>query len=220
VGNCDRPGDSAQGGRRATRLGPMERLLVLAAHRLETKYFPSDIDLVLTGVGMSAAAVRATEAILSRCPDPALRHELLVLNIGSAGALKDGLNGVHEPSRILNRDVDEELLRAAGFTIDNVVELGGDGPVLATGDSFVAGGPVRDALAARADLVDMEGYAIAVACRHLGVRLRMVKHVSDAADEAAVGWDEMVEVSARDLGRWFHESGIVAGSPRPGPPLH
>jgi adenosylhomocysteine nucleosidase len=187
----------------------VQKLLVLAAHPLETKYLPDDIDLVLTGVGMSAAAVHATEAVLTRCPDPARRHELTVLNIGSAGALKDGLSGVHEPSRVINRDVDEDLLRAAGFTVDNVIELGGTGPVLATGDSFVAGGAVRDALAARADLVDMEGYAVAVACRHLGVRLRMVKHVSDAADEAALAWDELVEVSARDLGRWFRESGIA-----------
>ena len=53
----------------------MERLLVLAAHPLETKYFPDDIDLVLTGVGMSAAAVRTTEAVLARCPDPARRAD-------------------------------------------------------------------------------------------------------------------------------------------------
>ena len=191
----------------------MPQLLVLAAHPLETKYFPDDIDLVLTGVGMSAAAVRTTEAVLARCPDPARREELTVLNIGSAGALREGLSGVHEPSRILNRDVDEQLLRAAGIPVDNVIDLGGPGPVLATGDSFVAGGPVRDALAARADLVDMEGYAIAVACRHLGVRLRMVKHVSDAADEAAIAWAEKVEVSARDLGAWFRDSGIAASRP-------
>ncbi|MFI7482147.1 nucleosidase [Kocuria sp. M1R5S2] len=189
----------------------MPRLLVLAAHPLETKYFPDDVDLVLTGVGMSAAAVRTTEAVLTRCPDPVLRDELTVLNIGSAGALRDGLSGVHEPSRIINRDVDEELLRAAGIPVDNVIELGGHGLVLATGDSFVAGGAVRDALAVRADLVDMEGWAVAVACRHLGVRLRMVKHVSDAADEAALAWSEKVEVSALALGRWFHDSGITAG---------
>lgn len=187
----------------------MPQLLVLAAHPLETTYFPEHIDLVLTGVGMSASAVRTTEAVLTRCPDPARRAELTVLNIGSAGALKPGLTGVLEPSRIINRDVDEELLRAAGIPVDNVIELGGDGPVLATGDSFVAGGPARDALAARADLVDMEGWAIAVACRHLGVPLRMVKHVSDAADEEAVAWAEKVELSALALGRWFRGSGIA-----------
>lgn len=188
----------------------MERLLVLAAHPLETTHLPEDIDLVLTGIGMSMAAVRTTEAILTRCPDPARRAELTVLSIGSAGALKDGFSGVLEPSRIINRDVDEQLLRAAGIPVHNVIELGGDGPVLATGDSFVAGGPVREELAARADLVDMEGWAVAVACRHLGVRLRMVKHVSDAADEAAIAWAEKVEVSARDLGRWFRDSVVVA----------
>ena len=188
----------------------MKPLLVLAAHPLETKYFPEDIDLVLTGIGMSMAAVHTTEAVLTRCPDPARRAELTVLNIGSAGALNDGLSGVLEPSRVINRDVDEDLLHAAGIPVDNVIELGGDGPVLATGDSFVAGGRVRDALAARADLVDMEGWAVAVACRHLGVRLRMVKHVSDAADEAAIAWPEKVEASALELGRWFRSSGITA----------
>lgn len=191
----------------------MERLLVLAAHPLETRYLPPGLDLVLTGVGMSVAAVRTTEAVLTRCPDPAGRDGLTVLNIGSAGALRDGLSGVHEPSRIINRDVDEQLLRAAGIPVDNVLELGGEGPVLATGDSFVAGGPVRDALAARADLVDMEGWAVAVACRHLGVRLRMVKHVSDAADEAALAWAEKVETSARELAAWFAASGLPAGGP-------
>jgi adenosylhomocysteine nucleosidase len=55
----------------------------------------------------------------------------------------------------------------------------------------------------------MEGWAIAVACRHLGVPLRMVKHVSDAADEEAVAWAEKVELSALALGRWFRGSGIT-----------
>ena len=47
---------------------------------------------------------------------------------------------------------------------------------------------VRDRLAERADLVDMEGYAVAFACRRLGVPVRLVKHVSDRADDSALDW--------------------------------
>ena len=60
--------------------------------------------------------------------------------------------------------------------------------MLASGDVFVADPAVRDPLARRADLVDMEGYAVAYACRRFGVPVRLVKHVSDNADEVALDW--------------------------------
>ena len=50
--------------------------------------------------------------------------------------------------------------------------------------------------------MDMEGYAVAYACRQLGVAVRLVKHVSDAADESALDWPTAVEASAVELGRW------------------
>ena len=61
---------------------------------------------------------------------------------------------------------------------------------------------VRDALAERAHLVDMEGYAVAYVAQELGVPLRMVKHVSDNADEGAMEWVALVDRSARVLGEW------------------
>jgi adenosylhomocysteine nucleosidase len=54
-------------------------------------------------------------------------------------------------------------------------------------------------------LVDMEGYAVALACEELGVPLRMVKHVSDAADESANDWLTAVDRSARELADWLHD---------------
>ncbi len=59
------------------------------------------------------------------------------------------------------------------------------------------------ASAERADLVDMEGYAVAYACRRLGVPVRLVKHVSDSADESALDWPSLVDASARALGAWL-----------------
>jgi len=51
----------------------------------------------------------------------------------------------------------------------------------------------------------MEGYAVAYACAELGVPVRLVKHVSDHADAAAMDWPELVDASARVLGAWVEE---------------
>jgi adenosylhomocysteine nucleosidase len=51
----------------------------------------------------------------------------------------------------------------------------------------------------------MEGYAVAYACRELGVPVRLVKHVSDQADESALDWPELVAHSARAVGDWLAE---------------
>jgi len=79
------------------------------------------------------------------------------------------------------------------------------GALLATGDRFVAGGALRDHLAARADLCDMEGYAVALAAREAGVAVRLVKLVSDSADESAgATWQETLADHAHTLAAWVH----------------
>ena len=57
-----------------------------------------------------------------------------------------------------------------------------------------------------AHLVDMEGYAVAWTCRAFDVPVRLVKHVSDNADEASMSWPELADASARVLGEWLAES--------------
>ncbi|WP_229799060.1 phosphorylase family protein [Planomonospora parontospora] len=77
------------------------------------------------------------------------------------------------------------------------------GPILATGDAFIADEAARERLAARAHLVDMEGYALASAAASAGVPIRIVKHVSDdAGDGAAKSWRESVADCARSLADW------------------
>lgn len=41
------------------------------------------------------------------------------------------------------------------------------------------------------------------ACRAFGVPVRLVKHVSDNADETAMDWPSLVDRSARLLGDWL-----------------
>lgn len=174
-------------------------LLVVAAIQAEAAYLPEGVPLVLTGVGKTNAAIEVTRALLSY-GDTA---DLTVLNIGTAGALQDGLSGLFRPSSVLNHDMNAEAVRAIGLDPDERLELkSGDGSVLASGDVFVHDPLVREALGRRADLVDMEAYGVALACHRFGVDLEVVKHVSDNADEASLDWPSAIDASAQALGAW------------------
>ena len=108
---------------------------------------------------------------------------------------------------MLNHDLSADVIRALGYDPQERLEVGASDVVLATGDVFVSDPAIRDALAERAHLVDMEGYAVAWAAREAGVPVRLVKHVSDAADESALDWTSMVEGSAVALGEWLQALG-------------
>lgn len=180
--------------------------LVIAASARETRHLPEDVRVVITGLGKTAAAIATTRAL---CETPAAeRASLHVVNLGSCGALRPGLRGVYEPGVVLNHDISADVIRALGYDVQEHLEVGhGDADlVLATGDLFVSDPAVRDGLAQRADLVDMEGYAVVSACRAFDVDVRVVKHVSDDADESALEWVSAVERSSRDLGAWWQEN--------------
>lgn len=180
----------------------MAELIVVAATEAEAAYVPDGVPVVITGMGKTAAAVETTRALLSYGDTT----DLVVLNLGTAGALHDGLVGLHLPGVVLNHDISADSIRALGADPQERLELGtGDGTVLASGDVFVTDPDVRARLAERADLVDMEAYGVALACRRLGVRLELVKHVSDNADEGAFDWPALVDASAKVLGAWVVE---------------
>ena len=168
--------------------------LVVVALRHEARYL-SDVEVLLTGIGKVAAATAVAAAVARRRPSR-------VLNVGTAGALRDGLEGVHRIGRVLEHDLDHDgLSQLLGEPIPGEVVLDPELPtVLATGDAFVQDGVLRAELAARAHLVDMEGYAVARASAAAGVPCTIVKVVSDAADEgAAASWAEQIDGLARTL---------------------
>ncbi|GAA2873922.1 nucleosidase [Streptosporangium fragile] len=176
---------------------PDRPLLVLAV-RQEAQFLDGSLPVLLTGMGkVNAASSLAT--VLGRGPLPSS-----VVNLGTAGALRPGWSGTHEVGTVLQHDLDTEMLRGlTGETYGAPLTLTTGGPVLATGDVFVSEEAARDRLAARADLVDMEGYALASVARQAGVPVRLVKHVSDDAGEgAARSWRESVADCARALADW------------------
>lgn len=183
---------------------------MVAATRAEAAYVPASVPLLVTGVGKTAAAAR-TAAELVRRPEVTE-----VVNLGTAGALRAGLSGLFLPGTVLNHDVNADVVRAMGLDPEELLEVpGGDDVVLASGDVFVSDPTVRDRIARRAHLVDMEGYAVVWACREAGVPVRLVKHVSDHADAGALAWPELVDRSARVLGEWLRAH--VLGDPSAAP---
>jgi adenosylhomocysteine nucleosidase len=178
------------------------RPLVVAATRAEAAHVPSSLPLVVTGLGKTAAAVATARALA----DLRTLDDVVVVNIGTAGSLRDGIVGLHEPGVVLNHDINAEAIRSLGYDPHERLEIGASDVVLATGDVFVTDPVVRARLAAQAHLVDMEGYAVAWAACEFGVPVRLVKHVSDSADDAAWDWPRMVEASAVVLGQWLREN--------------
>lgn len=180
------------------------RVLVVAATVAEAAHVPADLPLVITGMGKTAAAAATARALGSY----AETGGLTVINIGTAGALRPGLSGLFEPGVVLNHDLSADVIRSLGYDPQERLDVGPSEVVLATGDVFISNPAVRDALAERAHLVDMEGYAVAWAAREAGVPVRLVKHVSDAADESALDWPSLVEASAVALGEWLQENAL------------
>ena len=174
------------------------RLLVVSATRAEAAHVPDGLQVVVTGLGKTAAAVATTQALLESD-----RDGVTVVNIGTAGALREGVAGLHEVGTVVNHDMNGDAIRALGYDPQDELVVGTSDVVLASGDVFVTDPVVRERLATRAHLVDMEGYAVAVACARLGVPVRLVKHVSDNADESALDWPALADRSAQALGRWL-----------------
>ena len=132
-------------------------------------------------------------------------HPRVLVNLGTAGALRDEAaqgTGLHEVGEVLNHEISADAIRALGFDPHERLRVGDAETVLASGDVFVTDPAVRARLAREAHLVDMEGYAYAWVAREFGLPIRMVKHVSDGADEGAMAWVDLVDRSARILGEW------------------
>jgi adenosylhomocysteine nucleosidase len=184
-----------------------DRPLIVVALPEEAAHLDTTFPVLLTGVGKVCATLAVSRALAGGV----LPSE--IVNLGTAGALRPGLAGLHEISRVVQHDFDTVTIRAVtGRDFGGPLELPGTGPVLATGDVFVSDPALRAALAEHADLVDMEGYAVAAAAAAYGVPVRMVKQVSDEADgEAVTGWAESVDRCARLLAGWLNDWQNTAG---------
>lgn len=189
-------------------------VLFVAALEEETVAFPADAPILHVGVGKVQAAARLAHhlAVTSDRPN-------LIINIGTAGGLQgQPLATVIEVGTVHQHDFDQ-----AGVSAFVGRDLEG-GPItlsapagtvarLTTGDRIVTTERDRRDLAATADLVDMEGYAIAAVATRFGIPVRIVKAVSDAADdETFTTWTGTLRHCSDALVGWLAERGILDGA--------
>lgn len=192
-----------------------DRPLLVVALQEEADGLDDTLPILITGPGKVHAAVAVSAALSKSRPAS-------VVNLGTAGALRGGLSGIYEVSTVIQHDFDHAAIRALvkrdyGMPIGLDAGAGAASLVLATGDRFIADSDVRSALARDAHLVDMEGYAVAWAARAAGVPVRLIKLVSDDADESAGrSWAESVGDHAGTLARWVRgESTPQLSTPPP-----
>ena len=174
-------------------------LFVSATHE-EAAYLPTGTDLIVTGIGTLNCAIVLTKELAGRSQLP--DH---IINIGTAGALRDGISGVFEVERVFRHDFSSELIsQMIGRPFPNMrgLPVSGHLPVayLATGDAFISDTAIRDRLAQRAHLCDMEGAAVAAVAASFGIPATLLKQVSDNADEgASTTWFKAVDAGAQQL---------------------
>ncbi len=129
-----------------------------------------------TGVGKVNAAILAATLIERYKPRR-------VFNFGTAGGITVDHGGIFHCTKFSQRDLKVSGCIVGQDAVDShtAIILGSEGLHLSTGDNFVT----DPAEAQGADLVDMEAYAIAKACREAGVEFICYKFVSDKADNNA-----------------------------------
>jgi adenosylhomocysteine nucleosidase len=172
-----------------------------AALDLEVEGWAREVRIL--GVGKVNAAVATAASLAAGTVDEAVL-------VGTAGALRPGLVGVHEVLEVHQHDLDVAAI--AALTGQHVAEVhrtvlvprpGVPTARIVTGDVFVEDEAVRDRLATVADLVDMESFAFATACERAGVPWRIAKCVSDDASVTSRDdWLANVRRAAAELAAW------------------
>ncbi len=170
------------------------------------------VDVLYTGVGKVNAAAHLA-ARLEACKAAHLPMPL-VANFGTAGSASLSPGTLVSCRRFIDRDMDASLLGfGPGETpfdpLPAVLEFpsyfaGLPEAICGSGDGFA----IRSCVD-RCDVVDMEAYALAKACRIAGASLACAKFVSDGSGSAAAGeWRERVSAAAEAFVSLYRELAV------------
>lgn len=156
-----------------------------------------------TGFGKVQAGLSAYHAIIEEKPD-------IVINFGSSGALNHELGEIFICTRFIDRDLSKIAIPGIICELDfseeitKITHFNGH-PIyntVSSGDSFVT--KPEDA-GSGADVVDMEAFAIASACRKVGLPFISVKYVSDIIGKNSLkAWAEKLDDTRRELEGFFN----------------
>ena len=161
----------------------------------------------ITGVSKPYAAARLARAIVDERPD-------IIINIGSAGSMP-GRAQVGDIF-VCNRYLDRDIMRQSFTSISpevlptipeeakafHSVYMGTPCQrffTVNTGDDFVTADQPIDG-----DVVDMEGFAMALVASEFGIPFFSVKYVTDIIGQNSMQiWEERLAQARRDLTEYF-----------------
>ena len=184
----------------------MMRNIILIALEQEAPNMAEWENVFFTGVGKVNAGITAARLIEKHQPET-------VFNFGTAGGVSVS-SGIHEIKSFIQRDMmccelgfeegqtpfEEESIISFGDVVSDMC--------CSTGDNFVSGYSDDWAIT---DVVDMEAYAIAKACKQANVNFRCFKYISDQADKNAnTDWQETVADGEKYYIKLFEQ--IIGGS--------
>ncbi|BDZ39427.1 nucleosidase [Microbacterium suwonense] len=179
--------------------------LLVAALDSELQAFPAELpgfDRLVTGPGKLMAAVGLARALDARGAD--LYDEIVV--VGTAGAVSDEVeSGIYEVGAAIQHDVqDLDGVIGRHVSLPARVETDRDGVTIATGDIFVDDADAVARIRALGGvLVDMETFAFVWVAQQFGVPIRVLRVVSDRAQDGATQvWDDVVAACSAQL--WDH----------------
>ena len=173
-------------------------LIVMALQIEAAGQFEAE-DVLYTGVGKVNAAHTLTRALSS---DHGYTH---IINLGTAGSASLIAGDCVCATHFIQRDIDVTALGCAPYTTpfaDEPAQLNAGTPLpgyravtCGTGDRFETAHSD-----APYDIVDMEGYALALCAQRLGMPFISLKYISDGADGvAADDWQSVLDHGARAL---------------------
>lgn len=141
-------------------------------------YRGADFDILITGVGCLNAAL----SLSTHCQKQGSYRA--ILNLGIAGAIHPGLelqtlHGVARVDKLFHSKADKKY----GALAHPSLHLCESGLRLVSCDAPVHDIKLKELLRAHYDLVDMEGYGLALACQKMAMPFEIVKVVSDFASE-------------------------------------
>jgi len=168
----------------------MADLIILALKSEAPNLFTKYNNVHAVGVGKLNAAINTMRLINEHKPDR-------VFNFGTVGLINETLSGFIEINRVCQRDMNAEPKSPRGITPfeDSTIYISNAAPGVGyrcgTGDSFVSAEDTWHT--SYCDVVDMEGYAIAFACKVANVPWFMYKYITDFANAAGFeSWQENV----------------------------
>ena len=185
---------------------------VLIVYAVQDEFVPItlkgyDSQCIVTGIGKANAAMKVTKEIASN-------NFGLVLNVGTVGTINHTIGDILLCNSFVDRDllplvdygvtakidlsdnkITKGLIKEWGIPEDKIVTCN-------TGDTFIS----DLSTSIEGDIIDMESFAVAIACKEFDVPFLSVKYVTDIVGQNSMKhWEDKLADSRIAISAWFED---------------